>query len=263
MNAKLKSFAVKWILMLGRCGVNPKTLVESVCGVPRYIRDFRRFRAGYSGSMRFQPCLIDWYKPNGDTQTEYFWQDLLVAQMIFRASPQKHVDVGSRVEGFISSVASFREIEVLDIRSMSSNIPNVTFKQADMMDENGIQGEICDSLSCLHALEHFGLGRYGDPIDQGGAERGFRNMARLLKPEGTFYLSVPIGRPCVEFNANRIFDPHAIMDWADRSHFKISKLIIISPYGSPQELPCDASTLSKLSTDRYNLGLFVFRKAAM
>ena len=26
-------------------------------------------------------------------------------------------------------------------------------------------GGYCDSLSCLHALEHFGLGRYGDAVD--------------------------------------------------------------------------------------------------
>jgi hypothetical protein len=37
----------------------------------------------------------------------------------------------------------------------------------------------CDSLSCLHALEHFGLGRYGDPIDPRGHEKGITRWRRF------------------------------------------------------------------------------------
>ncbi|MBV5330073.1 MAG: DUF268 domain-containing protein, partial [Chlorobium sp.] len=48
----------------------------------------------------------------------------------------------------------------------------------------------CDSLSCLHALEHFGLGRYGDPIDPHGYADGLRNMVKILRQGGLFYLSV-------------------------------------------------------------------------
>jgi len=37
--------------------------------------------------------------------------------------------------------------------------------------------EYCDSLSCLNNLQHFGLGRYGDPIDPSGFERVLSNMS--------------------------------------------------------------------------------------
>jgi hypothetical protein len=63
----------------------------------------------------------------------------------------------------------------------------------------------CDSLSCLHALEHFGLGRYGDPIDYDGYLVGLENLYLLLKKGGRLYFSVPIGSQRIEFNAHRVF----------------------------------------------------------
>jgi hypothetical protein len=55
-------------------------------------------------------------------------------------------------------------------------------------------------------LEHFGLGRYGDPINYNGHLVGLENMHRTLKTGGKFYLAVPIGLPQrIMFNAHRIF----------------------------------------------------------
>ena len=34
---------------------------------------------------------------------------------------KRHVDIGSRLDGFVAHVASFREIEVLDIRPLKVN----------------------------------------------------------------------------------------------------------------------------------------------
>jgi SAM-dependent methyltransferase len=62
-----------------------------------------------------------------------------------------------------------------------------------------------DSVSCLHALEHFGLGRYGDPIDPDGHLKGLAALSRLVRPGGVLYLSVPIGPDRIEFNAHRVF----------------------------------------------------------
>ena len=65
--------------------------------------------------------------------------------------------------------------------------------------------ESTDSLSCLHALEHFGLGRYGDPVDYDGYLKGFDNLYRILKPGGRLYFSVPMGPQRIEFDAHRVF----------------------------------------------------------
>lgn len=72
------------------------------------------------------------------------------------------------------------------------------------MDSSELLG-YCDSLSCLHALEHFGLGRYNDPVQFDGYLTGLENMSKILKTGGKFYFSVPIGEQRVEFNAHRIF----------------------------------------------------------
>jgi SAM-dependent methyltransferase len=68
-------------------------------------------------------------------------------------------------------------------------------------------------LSCLHAIEHFGLGRYGDPIDASGHLRGLVNIHRCLRPGGTLYLSTPIGPQRIEFNAHRVFAVRYLLDW--------------------------------------------------
>lgn len=68
------------------------------------------------------------------------------------------------------------------------------------------------SLSCLHVIEHIGLGRYGDPMDADGSLRACAELQRVLAPDGRLYLSVPVGRERVCFNAHRVFSPQSIVD---------------------------------------------------
>ena len=185
---------------------------------------------------------------------------MLVARTIFEAKPNKHVDVGSLVGGFVAHVASFREIEVFDVRPISTQIPGVIFKLADLMQPVAGMADYCDSLSCLHALEHFGLGRYGDPIDPRGFERGFVNMAALLKKDGIFYLSVPIGIDRVEFNAHRVFDPRSIVMLATQHSLRLSALTVIQLGGRIETIALDEAQLSSLASQRYALGIFEFQK---
>lgn len=243
-------------------GIDPRRMLNSLPGLMRYFRDLLRFRSGYSGRLEFLPCLHDWHLQGGATKSEYFQQDLFVARKIFEAMPEKHVDIGSRVDGFVAHVASFREIEVFDIRPIAATISGVKFRQEDLMSPTrGIVG-YCDSLSCLHALEHFGLGRYSDPIDPKGFERGFANMASLLKTGGVFYLSVPVGIARVEFNAHRIFDPRVVIDLAAVHSLRVVALAVIRQGGAVEELPLDEKELIDLGRQRYSLAIFTFVKQA-
>lgn len=248
-----------WILST-QFGFDPRRLGYSLLGVPRYVAGWLRFRQGYKGEINFYPCLLDWYEEGGSTKNEYFLQDLHIARQIYLANPAKHIDIGSRIDGFVAHVAAFREIEVLDIRAVTSRIPGITFTQADLTVSSDSFKDCCDSLSCLHALEHFGLGRYGDSIDATGYIAGFVNMIGLLKPGGLFYLSVPVGRERVEFNAHRVFNPHSIVhlafendlilksfDWIGQDHQVNPSLNIEN----------DMVVLSKID---YALGIFTFEK---
>jgi hypothetical protein len=263
---KMKPTLIKlhWLLA-SQVGLDLRIFLRSLRGLPNYLRDWLTFRKGYAGNMKFKPCLHDRYEEAGATKSEYFWQDLLVARAINAAEPVKHVDIGSRVDGFVAHVASFRECEVFDVRPISAAVPGVLFRQADLMDPTSLPttaggGGYCDSLSCLHAIEHFGLGRYGDPVNPQGYQRGIANMAQLLRPGGTFYLSTPIGQERVEFNANWVFDPHSIMRCAEVAGMTLQRLIVIASATGPQESAIDDAALAALALQRYHLGLFIFTK---
>ena len=185
------------------------------------LHDYFKYRAdrkaflGLGGVIgRPWPIWSDYRKSAGSSSGDYFHQDLLVASFIFESRPVKHIDVGSRVDGFVAHVAAFRKIQVLDIRPLSSlGHPNIEFIQADLMSRNRPLPK-ADSISCLHAIEHFGLGRYGDPIDPDGYQKGFANLVDMLEPGGTMYISFPISHKNeVHFNAHRVFHPQDILSW--------------------------------------------------
>ena len=230
----LRERLLRWHWLLSaQFGLDLLKLMGALCNVPRYIGALRRFRRAHRGPLELVPCLHDWAQEAGSVRDEYFWQDLLVARMIYAAKPERHVDVGSRVDGFVAHVASFREIEVFDLRPIGASVPGITFRQADLTQPVTEMAGYCDSISCLHALEHFGLGRYGDPMDPDGFQHGLANLARLLRPKGVLYLSVPIGAERVEFNAQVVSDPRAIVRLAAGHALTLQFLTILLPGGTP------------------------------
>jgi hypothetical protein len=129
------------------------------------------------------PILLD-RDADSASLGEYFWQDLFVAKRIINENPTRHVDVGSRVDGFIAHLACVRPVEVFDIRPLSAKIENVSFKQWDITNPDQELIGDADCVSCLHTLEHIGLGRYGDPIDPDGWKKGLSSLAGLVKLGG-------------------------------------------------------------------------------
>jgi len=250
---------IHWLLG-EQFGLDFLRLARSLRGIPRYVGGLYRFRQGYKGRLDLLPCLHDWYEEGGATRNEYFTQDLYVARKIYHANPLKHVDIGSRLDGFVAHVASFREIEVFDIRPVTSAIPGIIFRQADLMAPSEKFVGYCDSLSCLHALEHFGLGRYGDPIDPDGYAKGLSNMTQMLQPGGVFYLSVPIGEERVEFNGHRIFAPSTILQLAQNNALILKEFAWVMRDGTMIESVKPDQDMSELAKQPYTLGIFTFVK---
>src|SRR5262249_34943075 len=112
------------------------------------------------------------------------------------------------------------------------------------------------SLSCLHVIEHIGLGRYGDPLDPSGAERAAKELQRVLAPGGRLYLSTPVGRERVCFNAHRVFAPDTIVRIF--SDLKPPHFAYVDDDGAlhTSAAPDDARSLD------YGCGLFRFAKEA-
>ncbi len=213
-NSQDKSLKLRLYILANAWGFDPLQFRNALLGWSNLRRMRRTLKQQASQSPLKDtfplgsgyPCYDDQNSNAGTAAGHYFHQDLIVARDIFNKSPLRHIDVGSSVNGFVSHVATFREIDVIDIRPLGSHVNGINFVQKDVMEPVGEFRHCTDSLSCLHALEHFGLGRYGDPVDFDGWMIGLNNLMDMVKPGGTFYLSVPTGiKSRIEFNAHRVF----------------------------------------------------------
>jgi hypothetical protein len=148
----------------------------------------------------------------GQASGHYFHQDLWAARKIFEQHPTTHLDIGSRIDGFVAHLLSFMSVTVVDIRKLDSTVKGLTFLQDDATELRRIADNSISSISSLHAAEHFGLGRYSDPVDPNACFTFMRSLQRVLSSGGKLYFSVPVGRERVEFNANRVFAPKTILD---------------------------------------------------
>lgn len=185
--------------------------------IPRFFREARAYRSAAGGEefplvwSDIHPMLADYDASAGTAGGHYFHQDLWAAQRVYSAKPARHVDVGSRIDGFVAHVLTFMPVEVVDIRPLSSHVPGLQFIRGDMCRLDGFDAGSVISLSCLHAVEHAGLGRYGDPVAPRAWAAALAELARVLAPGGRFYLGTPIGRQRLHFNSERVFSPRTIL----------------------------------------------------
>jgi SAM-dependent methyltransferase len=187
-----------------------------------------------------EPKYVDHRKQSGAVDGHYFAQDLYVAQQLFMNSPKRHLDIGSRIDGFVSHVASFREIVVGDIRPATIKAKNIQFIRVDITDKSGIPNSSFDSVSCLHVLEHVGLGRYGDRIHPDGWLAAISNLVDIVTPGGRIYISVPVGRQKVAFNAHRIFDFSTIFE-ALSQLVLVDRLALVDDYQELHEFASNSA----------------------
>jgi len=201
----------------GMLGINLTACIKNVLGLPGFIRDIRKYESSNSRphfAVRLKhlfPILYERKASAGSIGGDYFHQDLWAARRIYRRKPASHIDIGSRIDGFVAHVLTFMDITLIDIRSIQSNLEGLTFIQDDATTLANIPSDSVESLSTLHVAEHFGLGRYGDPISAESCFTYMNTLQRVLAPGGVLYFSVPIGEERVEFNAHRVFSPSTIL----------------------------------------------------
>lgn len=216
-------------------GIDFRNTLTALKEIFRYYSNLRKIKKQTDGKWKIKslfPCLHDRHDESGTASGSYFHQDLLVAGEIFKKKPFKHVDVGSRVDGFVAHVAAFRKIEVFDIRSLNSEHENILFIEMDIMNPQKKYENYTDSLSCLSVLEHFGLGRYGDNIDIYGYKKGFENLVKMLKKGGAFYFSVPIGEQRIEFDAHRVFSINEILALTEENGLEVIRFSYVDDKGN-------------------------------
>ena len=221
----------------------------------RYVKEDRKAKSGFDVIWRNNfPILTERYDNAGTIPRHYFWQDLWAARKVYESKVPQHYDIGSRLDGFIAHCLPFCEIVMLDIRPLQISTKNLSFIQADCMNMAKIPSGSLPSFSSLHAVEHFGLGRYGDPIDPMGHKKAIMEIQRVVKPGSDIYFSVPVGVERLEFNAHRIFNPETVIKLF--AQCDLMELSIVDDEDMFHE-NVNASLFTGL---QYGCGLFHFRK---
>lgn len=184
--------------------------------------------------------------------SHYFYQQLWVFENILKRKPKVHIDIGStyQMSGYISKITKARFI---DIRLAKIELKNLSAEKGDILGlplgDNSVE-----SLSCLHVIEHIGLGRYGDRIDPSGPAKAAQELSRVLAKGGYLYISTPIGKERIHFNAHRVFNPMTIL-----KHFKNLKLISFSVVDDDGGFREKANP-AEFKGSTYSCGMFLFKK---
>jgi SAM-dependent methyltransferase len=227
--------------------------------LPVYGANLARYIRGNSRpSMRFSIRDVSFrtyerFQDAGSLTAQYFWQDLWASENLFRSGVRRHVDVGSRVDGFIAHLLPFCDVTYVDIRPLDLQWPGFHFRQGSIVEMPFGDGEI-SSLSTLHVIEHIGLGRYGDPVDADGSWKAARELVRVLAPGGKLLIGVPTGRERVCFDAHRVFAPATVLRM-----FEGLELVEFSFIDDRNRLMRNADPV--LAADAYyGCGLFELRK---
>ena len=242
-------------------GFDARLFVRNMRGLPAFILDLKRYSRMNASNNTFRVTFRDMYPILHDREAgagtiggHYFHQDLWAAKKVFSRHPHRHVDIGSRIDGFVAHVLVFVPVTLVDIRPVESTLNGLTFIQDDATDLCTLEDNSVDSLSSLHAAEHFGLGRYSDPVDPNACFRFMQSLQRVLCPHGRLYFSVPIGRERVEFNAHRVFAIKTILDT-----FQKLQLVSFSLVGDDGQIYENMDPASAPDSD-YACGLFEFTK---
>ena len=243
-----KSHCLKLLSLLNQFGFNPVIFFQSIAGLPRFIKNIfdynlkakKLFSSNVllrSHSMRIEslyPILNDFAESAGSNIGHYYHQDLYVAKKIFNNKPDVHLDIGSRVDGFIAHLLAFSQKTVLaDVRPIICNEPNLSSVILDLSEPlNSDNFSRFSSISSLHVVEHVGLGRYGDKVDPVGHIKAINNLSLLLSTNGLLYLSFPIGQTSrVEFNAHRVISLADSKRFFDQAGLKIIDFAYVDDAG--------------------------------
>ena len=223
--------------------------------LPRYFSHLYRYSRKLSSRQLFfkdlYPCLYD-QTVETPFDSHYFYQSAWLSRELKKLNPSRHVDIGSSVM-MVGVLSAQVDTLFLDFRPLAVDLPGLTSMAGTILDLP-FPSQSVPSVSCLHVLEHIGLGRYGDPLDAFGSEKAASELQRIVANEGSLFLSVPVGRQRTCFNAHRVFYPQTITTF-----FSELELISFSYVDDDGNFYVD-QPLDLASSLEYGCGMFHFKK---
>ena len=231
-------------------------IIASVRALPRYFADWFIYQDAAPGQkISFRdsyPCLTDRVKAT-PFDPHYFFQAAWLARLLRDFMPTLHIDVGSSAM-MINVLSASVKTAFVDYRPLRVRLSNLNSLAGDIVQLPFRDASIA-SISCLHVMEHVGLGRYGDPLNPAGSQLAAAELQRVLQPGGRLFLSVPVGRERVCFNAHRVFSPCTI-----RKLFKELQLQSFSLVDDSGQFK-EGVALEVADSLEYGCGLFEFVRA--
>lgn len=175
---------------------------------PFVLLDFFKFQKK-DKNKRFKLSILDFYPQVKDKTLKtgfdrhYVYHTSWAARKVKELNPEFHTDISSSLY-FSGIVSAFVPVKFYDYRPAQLKLSGLESKSCDLtklsFSDNSIK-----SLSCMHTVEHIGLGRYGDQIDPNGDVRATKELERVVAVGGYLIFVVPVGKPKIEFNAHRIY----------------------------------------------------------
>lgn len=250
-------------------GFNLRRVAKFLLVLPRFARDYNRYLAR-GGSVNSVLPIYDEDAGEAFSLNDYMILDYLAISELKKHLPSHHVDIGSRIDGFVLGASHLCRVSSIDVR------PNATLA---FFGVNSVTGDACGkslfedscsngevlSLSSIHAIEHFGLGRYGDDVNPYAIDSFLRNAYTLLGLNGLFYLGFPCGPSQVVFNAHRLMRPSFYLAKVSLL-FKIDRIYLVNHGSSAHSLPWriiedpDVDNLYEYDDDTVTACLLILRK---
>ena len=187
---------------------------KKVVGLIEFSNEYRKFKKNNDDRFTVQlkdiyPCLGD-KLPKTPFDHHYTYHPAWAARILATTKPEYHVDFSS-ILSFGSIVSAFIPIKFYDYRPADLNLSNWESGFADLKNLP-FETDSQPSVSCMHTVEHIGLGRYGDPIDPHGDLIAIAELKRIVQLGGDMLFVTPVGKARIEFNAHRIYSYEMIVD---------------------------------------------------
>lgn len=221
----------------------------------KYKADLEKFlqqkSEGLDVDIQFQHCAGDDTKFTA-FDAHYVYHTAWAARRLHENPVELHIDIGSDIR-FCTMASAFQKITFLDYRPAKITLSNLVCGSANLLQLDFADRSL-KSLSCMHVVEHIGLGRYGDPIDYNGADIAILELQRVLAVDGFLYFVVPIGKSKVVFNAHRIFSPYDVVK--KFSQLQLIEFSYVDDFGQFHE----HTDMSRAEEENYACGCFIFKR---
>ena len=233
-------------------------LLSHINQLPRFVFDYFKFKKGAPE----WPCEISDLLPMLDDKTStmgfdahYVYHTGWAARVLKETSPKEHIDISSSIM-FCSIASAFIPITHYDYRKPNLKIQGLECGSEDLCNLSFSDHSV-RSISCMHVIEHVGLGRYGDPINPIGDQLAANELMRVLAPTGHLLIVLPVAeRAVVRFNGHRIYTFQRVIQLF--SELELVEFSFLNESNS--NLFTRFASEIDIKGSRFGCGCFVFRR---